>query len=118
MKYNLPGLAERTAPGDKLPPLSRNTEVDDVEKSVDDEKPRQGKVDSHSFGEAMMHIESLIDPLRKKWPVDVVRPVNQNSAPDHDKEERKVDPVIPANPKRMFCPDLQLLPHAGDLTQS
>src|SRR5580693_99289 len=34
--------------------------------------------------------------------VDVVSPVDQESAPDHDSQDREIDPVHPADSQRMF----------------
>jgi hypothetical protein len=43
--------------------------------------------------------------------IDIVRPVNQASAPDHDGDQRKVDPVEPPHSSCVISPNASHLRH-------
>ena len=54
----------------------------------------------------VVNVEDVVERVRKELkqrksaqadPIDVIGPVDQQSAPDHDREQREVDPVEPAN---------------------
>ena len=65
----------------------------------------------HAFGQSGSKMQSCIKILWKKLdqfnprnpdPVYIIGPVDQQSAPDHNRQHRKVDPVKPADGQRMF----------------
>jgi hypothetical protein len=65
----------------------------------------------HAFGQPAGDIELFVKGLREKGEQDImtqadlvyiVGPVNQQPAPDHDGEDREVDPVHPADVEGMF----------------
>src|SRR4051812_10871223 len=59
-------------------------------------------MDRHPQRQLVVEPEKIVEPLWKKGPVDVVRPVNQDPAPDHEPEQREIDPMQPADPQRML----------------
>src|SRR5258708_10696463 len=59
----------------------------------------------------MIHLELLVEPVRKELhqrvaaepdPVDIVRPVYQQAAPDHHHQDWKVDPMEPTDRQRVL----------------
>ena len=75
------------------------------------EEPHEGEVVRHAHGQAMLQVERAVEPVGKEVKqrdaadahvVDVVGPVDQQAAPDHDGQHREVDPVHPANRSRVF----------------
>lgn len=71
-------------------------------------------MEGHAFGEAIGEIECFVKGVRKKMepgfiagmdPVDVIGPIDQHAAPDHDKKHREVDPVHPSDGEGMFGND-------------
>ena len=60
----------------------------------------------HAFGQTVSDIEGVVEPIGEEMdqceaadadPVNVIGPVDQRSAPDHDHQDWKVDPVKPAD---------------------
>src|SRR5688572_16541340 len=89
-----------------MPPFPRDKCVADITEAVGREEPHYHEVPGHPFGELALKPECRVKPIRKELeereisPADsiyVVGPVDQEAAPDHQAEERHVDPVEPAN---------------------
>ncbi len=87
-------------------PLLGCQQVRRIDRAVDHEQPAEGEVERHAAGEAPIELERLVDgvgeegePLPAADPegVDVLRPVDAQPAPDHDHQQREVDPVQPAD---------------------
>ncbi len=64
-----------------------------------------------ALGETLRSARPIVEPLRKEvkylvteqaYAIDGVRPVNQQSAPDHQEQEREVDPVQPTYRQQML----------------
>lgn len=66
---------------------------------------------SHAFGQPIRNMKGLVERLRKKSNkglvtkanfVDIISPINQQSAPNHYSKHGKVNPMKPANRQWMF----------------
>ena len=90
----------------KLAPFAGNDGVDHVEQSVDGEEPHEEEVEGHSLGQPVADVQRVPHLLReghlqqREAPdpdaIDGVGPVDERPAPDHDRQQRKIDPVHPA----------------------
>jgi hypothetical protein len=64
------------------------------------------EVKREAVGEPVVHIQRAIQYGRKKMEssnaIHIVGPIDEQSAPDHDPQQRKVDPVEPANSSEVF----------------
>src|SRR6202051_4864165 len=69
----------------------------------------------HSFGQTRVDRERVVKTLREKMKeggvspaecINIVGPVDEQAAPDHDGQQWKVDPVEPANGGGMLGLDL------------
>src|SRR5271156_4212951 len=65
----------------------------------------------HSFGQAVADSRQVVSRVRKEMKqselahpgaIHVVRPINQRPAPDHDADQREINPVKPADRRGMF----------------
>ena len=63
------------------------------------------------LGEAIGNAEKFVEPRRKELEkliiadpdrIDRICPIDQHPAPDHQREERKIDPMQPSDRERMF----------------
>src|SRR6266446_2722872 len=86
------------------------------QETVNGEEPHEGEMPRHSFGQAKADVKCGIERLRKEFeqreradadPIHVIGPVNQKAAPDHHRQDRKVDPV--KTPNRQCMPGLEFL---------
>lgn len=68
----------------------------------------------HSFSEPVRNIQCFVKTFWKERKysmaeysdrVNAVSPVNEQTAPDHDHEYGKIDPVCPSDGQRMLFPD-------------
>src|SRR5258706_3748359 len=68
----------------------------------------------HPFSKMLVEFKRLKKRLREKLDkrfaskpnlINIVRPINKKTAPDHDPKNGKVDPMKPANSQRMFLLD-------------
>src|SRR5581483_2926374 len=101
MQHYIPSIAECLArTRHKQSPFSRNKCIDDIQYSVDNEQPHKKEMHGHSVRQTVIHAQNAKNPLREmNWTntVDRIRPIDQQPAPDHQRQERKVDPVKPPN---------------------
>ena len=70
---------------------------------------------SHAFAKPEFYIKYIIKGFWEKFqnssisktnPVNIIGPVNKQTAPYHNDENRKINPVVPSNDKRMFINNL------------
>jgi hypothetical protein len=105
VERNLDGVAGGAQVGNQFAPFAREDGVENVEEAVDGEQPHEAEMHGHAEGELVIEVEGGIErvgeeveegELTQTDAVDVVGPVDQDAAPDHDGEEGEVDPVGPA----------------------
>ena len=72
-------------------------------------------MEGHAFGQPVGDAEILIEGFGEELEDDlpaeldlvhIVRPIDQQAAPDHDRQHGKIDPVIPADGEGMLMDDL------------
>src|SRR5438477_7919035 len=67
----------------------------------------------------MVHMQRLVDPAREEVNrsdmVNVIGPIDQETAPDHEKEQGEVDPVKPPDRDRVL--ELEFLHRGSSGTQ-
>ena len=77
---------------------------------------------AHAFCQPVRHVERFVKTIGEKVEqfftadtnfIRVVRPVNEQAAPYHNRQYREVDPVKPADGKRMLFENGF---HAGKVT--
>ena len=111
---DLDGFAPGASIREKLSPLPGNGGVEDVCNPVDREKPHEKEVPGHSLSQAVINLKDLVKRIWKEMKerlaapvnfVNIVRPVDQNPAPDHERQKREADPMKPANGARMLFDD-------------
>ena len=97
-------LACGVAVGHDVSPLAGDGEVGEVDGAVDHEQPTEREVEGEAPCEVAAQIEALVDrvgeereplPTSDSSGVDVFGPVDAQTAPDHDEQQREVDPVQP-----------------------
>src|SRR5262245_58016293 len=96
---------------EQVTPLAGKGRVQHIERSVDGEEPHKKEVPRHAFRQTVTYVERAVEPFREELEkrhatesdaINVIRPVDQRSAPDHHRQQGKVDPMEPANRQRMF----------------
>ena len=109
------GVFERVAVRQEVAPLTGAPGVEAVQQAVDSEQPTEGEVEGQATGQAALKTKTLIDGVREEvepvptheadteteW-IPQIGPVDAQTAPDHDGQEGKVDPVHPPRPDEMF----------------
>lgn len=91
--------AKRRAIGEEFPPMAGDSQKCDVAQSVGHPEPGDREMHPHAFSETVMEMEGLVEPVGKEARIKVIGPVNQGAAPDHQEQERKVEPMSPSKPK-------------------
>ena len=99
-------LSGGVAVGEDVTPLLGCEEIGGVDRTVDDEQPAEREVECHAARQASIEFERLVDgvgeeheplPAADAEGVHVLGPVDPQPAPDHDHQQREVDPVQPAD---------------------
>jgi hypothetical protein len=97
-------ITEETSLRKQLTPLTADRHVADVRNAIDEKQPREIEVKGQTPGEVTIEVELGVHVLGQELeqgrvapsePVDVVGPVDPQATPNHDGEQRKVDPVHP-----------------------
>ncbi len=107
MEQNDDRVPHRLSLGNDRAPLARSPQVEAIGETVEREQPGEGEVERHPPGKAAFEAEFLVDgvgeqvepvPTEQADAVGVsnVGPVDPQPTPDHDGEQREVDPVHPA----------------------
>jgi hypothetical protein len=107
----LNGVADDPAIRQKLFEFSGEKERADVNESIDYEQPHQKKMPGHAFGETMMNLKRA--DVRRDFDVDIIGPIDQKPAPDHEKENGHVEPMGKANEKMVLFPHGKTLKNYG-----
>ena len=111
MEQDEPRLLKGMPVGKEIAPFAGEQRIEHIDQSVEKEYPHEHKMKGHAFGQTTGQVERLVKGFREKAEedgmtqvnlVDVVSPIDQESAPDHDSQDREVDPMHPADRQRMF----------------
>src|SRR5579871_1837609 len=104
-------FAKRLAARNEVSPLARHDRVQHVDHTVDREEPSEEEVPRQAVGQMLCQAERVVESRGKEGKelvrsptdeVNVVAPINPEAAPEHQGEERKIDPVAPANRQRVL----------------
>ena len=124
VKKNVPGITEGMAARQDISPRAAERQIRNVSYSVYGEEPHEEEVIAETRREIERGVECAVEPVWKEseesmradadavdpLPVAKIRdgicPINEDAAPDHGEEKREIDPVHPADRKRMFAFDL------------
>ncbi len=114
------GVAERPFLRPQRAPLAGDGQINRIRDSVESEEPHDEEMPGQAGGDLVGRVEQLPEPVReeaKERPRadpdaihlmrvlvgrDGIAPVDKKPAPDHEREQREVDPVHPANGTRVF----------------
>src|SRR5262249_35256471 len=106
-----PRLPRRPPVGQQVTPLPGDQGVHDVTESVDREEPHECEVIRHADRQTLLEIQGAVETVGEEVEqrgvadancVFVVGPIDQKSAPNHDGQERDVEPVHPADGPWVF----------------
>lgn len=101
VKQDLERFPDSASAGDEMPPLARERGVSDIKDAVDEEEPAHREMHVHPEGEIPVEGERFVESIREKRPaqecVCIARPVDHQARDDHDREQREMDPVQPAD---------------------
>ena len=91
---------------EEIAPFTGENGVGHIGQTVPEEDPHEDEVEGHPFGEPPGEVEAFVEGVGKKAEQDgiaevdledVVGPIDEHPAPDHDEEYREVDPMHPAD---------------------
>jgi hypothetical protein len=112
VEHGAPGMTERISAGNKNAPLSRDERVSNVEDAVYGEEPHHEQVISDTLGQAILKAQSLEQrpgkemgqcPRSPAHPINGVSPINEKPRPNHERQQREMDPVKPTNGSRVLA---------------
>jgi hypothetical protein len=106
-----PGFFKGMAVGEKITPFAAKECVEYIGESVYKKKPHKDEMKGHAFGQSGAEVECFVKGIWEKGEdngvaevdlVYIVCPVDEHSAPDHDEQDREVDPMHPADGQGML----------------
>jgi hypothetical protein len=109
VQQNIPGVSKcGKRAGNQQAPLAGYESVADIENAIHYKQPHKHEMQRHAVGQPMIHVQGSVHPSRKEMKradvVDIVRPIDQKATPDHEEQQRKVDPMKPADGDEVLKP--------------
>src|SRR5262249_18684767 len=111
VKCDRSGPFQRTRYGKYRPPFARKNGVNHIDHTIYGKQPHEKEMKLQALGQAVRNTKEIVKPLRKKvkklvakntYGVGRICQVDEHAAPHHHREQRKIDPVQPADRERMF----------------
>src|SRR5437868_4051871 len=105
VQQHKPGIFQCAFAWDEIAPFTGENSVEQINEAIQKEKPHDDKVKGHSLGEMEGHMQEIVERIRKELEqsfvakaetIDIICPVNEQATPNHDAENGKVEPVVPA----------------------
>ena len=106
MQHHSPSVAQRVTARRQVAPFPGECQENAVRHAIQHERPEKREVQRHALGQAVIDVQSGIHGIGEKMqecvlpqadPVHVVGPVDQQAAPQHERQERQIQPMHPTH---------------------